>query len=257
MTRRNVIPAGFGIFVDRTLCRASCLMPQVYSLASLELITSGIVRAACSASSHLRFSGSDTRMFPVTGVALSTGCNSCGLPRSCLRRGSSQIRCCMGNHPRLVISRGTVILVSTQGTSLRPGSDVDRGKLRLLFLCVLLFLQPIRSLRPGERVLETGWLKAIDFGCAQQIIGDKPLTRRTGTPVYMVSGLHALWLSHSALALQQVASRLVLHFLVPSRRVSFWWTIYRMLSISGRNTIQSCHLRANRLCREQLWFESR
>ena len=35
--------------------------------------------------------------------------------------------------------------------------------------------------------MDPGWLKAIDFGCAQQIIGSKPLTRRTGTPVYMVS----------------------------------------------------------------------
>lgn len=34
--------------------------------------------------------------------------------------------------------------------------------------------------------MDPGWLKAIDFGCAQQIIGSKPLTRRTGTPVYMV-----------------------------------------------------------------------
>jgi hypothetical protein len=45
--------------------------------------------------------------------------------------------------------------------------------------------QPLHALAPGDRP-PPGWLKAIDFGCAQQLNGDKPLTRRTGTPVYMV-----------------------------------------------------------------------
>lgn len=45
--------------------------------------------------------------------------------------------------------------------------------------------QPLHALAPGNRP-QAGWLKAIDFGCAQQLVGNKPLTRRTGTPVYMV-----------------------------------------------------------------------
>ena len=47
-------------------------------------------------------------------------------------------------------------------------------------------MQPIHGLRFGQLPAEGGWLKAIDFGCAQHINGSKPLSRRTGTPVYMV-----------------------------------------------------------------------
>ena len=52
--------------------------------------------------------------------------------------------------------------------------------------------QPLHALAPGERP-PPGWLKAIDFGCAQQMVGDKPLTRRTGTPVYMVRVPYISW----------------------------------------------------------------
>lgn len=47
-------------------------------------------------------------------------------------------------------------------------------------------LQSIHQMKPGDRAPDPGWLKAIDFGCAQQVINSKPLSRRTGTPVYMV-----------------------------------------------------------------------
>lgn len=47
---------------------------------------------------------------------------------------------------------------------------------------------PLHSVSAGE-LPPPGWLKAIDFGCAQQVNSDKPLSRRTGTPVYMVNKL--------------------------------------------------------------------
>jgi hypothetical protein len=33
------------------------------------------------------------------------------------------------------------------------------------------------------------WLRAIDFGCAQQVEEGVPLTRKTGTPMFMVRTL--------------------------------------------------------------------
>ena len=38
----------------------------------------------------------------------------------------------------------------------------------------------VRRLRPGT------WLKSIDFGCAQPVEPGVPLTRKTGTPMFMV-----------------------------------------------------------------------
>ncbi len=35
-----------------------------------------------------------------------------------------------------------------------------------------------------------GWLKAIDFGCTQAVI-QRPLARRTGTPVFMAPEVRA------------------------------------------------------------------
>lgn len=45
--------------------------------------------------------------------------------------------------------------------------------------------QSLHTMSPGDRAPDPGWLKAIDFGCAQQVPPDKYLSRRTGTPVYM------------------------------------------------------------------------
>ncbi len=69
--------------------------------------------------------------------------------------------------------------------------------------------QTIHSLAPGERPLEAGWLNSIDFGCAQQIVGNKPLSRRTGTPVYMVPPFFRLAVPTDDLLLQVVDSALL------------------------------------------------
>lgn len=45
---------------------------------------------------------------------------------------------------------------------------------------------PLQQLQPGCRPAAGPWLKAIDFGCAQLAPASKQLSRRTGTPVYMV-----------------------------------------------------------------------
>jgi calcium-dependent protein kinase len=41
---------------------------------------------------------------------------------------------------------------------------------------------PLKAIESGQ--LGPCWLRAIDFGCSQ-LVGSAPLSRRTGTPVYM------------------------------------------------------------------------
>ena len=47
--------------------------------------------------------------------------------------------------------------------------------------------RPLHMVPAGTRPDDGPWLVAIDFGCAQLAPPTKQLTRRTGTPVYMVS----------------------------------------------------------------------
>ncbi len=47
--------------------------------------------------------------------------------------------------------------------------------------------RPLHMVPAGARPDDGPWLVAIDFGCAQLAPPTKQLTRRTGTPVYMVS----------------------------------------------------------------------
>lgn len=46
-------------------------------------------------------------------------------------------------------------------------------------------LDPSRPLEDLERLQPGTWLKAIDFGCAQPVTPGVPLTRKTGTPIFM------------------------------------------------------------------------
>ena len=54
------------------------------------------------------------------------------------------------------------------------------------FLLTEKLRRPLSQLQPGCRPADGPWLKAIDFGCAQLAPAGKLLSRRTGTPVYMV-----------------------------------------------------------------------
>ena len=43
---------------------------------------------------------------------------------------------------------------------------------------------PLRAIEVGE-LGPAGWLRVVDFGCSQAVLPERPLCRRTGTPVYM------------------------------------------------------------------------
>jgi calcium-dependent protein kinase len=43
---------------------------------------------------------------------------------------------------------------------------------------------PLAAIEAGQLGGPSGWLRAVDFGCSQAV-GERPLCRRTGTPVYM------------------------------------------------------------------------
>ena len=55
------------------------------------------------------------------------------------------------------------------------------------FLLSRKLARPLHMVPAGARPDDGPWLIAIDFGCAQLAPPTKQLTRRTGTPVYMVS----------------------------------------------------------------------
>ena len=43
---------------------------------------------------------------------------------------------------------------------------------------------PLAAIEAGALGAASGWLRAVDFGCSQAVT-ERPLCRRTGTPVYM------------------------------------------------------------------------
>ena len=60
------------------------------------------------------------------------------------------------------------------------------------FLLARKLPRPLHMVPAGARPDDGPWLVAIDFGCAQLAPPTKQLTRRTGTPVYMVSPCESL-----------------------------------------------------------------
>ena len=54
------------------------------------------------------------------------------------------------------------------------------------FLLARKLPRPLHLVPAGARPDDGPWLIAIDFGCAQLAPPSKKLSRRTGTPVYMV-----------------------------------------------------------------------
>ncbi len=58
-----------------------------------------------------------------------------------------------------------------------------------LACCAQNHADPLTAIASGS--VAGGWLKAIDFGCTQAVI-QRPLARRTGTPVFMAPEVRAL-----------------------------------------------------------------
>lgn len=69
---------------------------------------------------------------------------------------------------------------------------------------------PLTAIASGS--VAGGWLKAIDFGCAQAV-QQRPLARRTGTPVFMAPEVRRAFPAESAA-----------HAMVQSR-VFVWWCL--------------------------------
>lgn len=104
---------------------------------------------------------------------------------ACLPLWSSLLHC-TNAAARTWALPGCLSLVGIWFTSFAlPPGPVLKARAALLTLCVCRaqkHADPLTAIASGS--VAGGWLKAVDFGCAQAV-QQRPLVRRTGTPVFM------------------------------------------------------------------------